>query len=117
VSKDDINVFELQVLQTLKSTFDDVLPGKSTGVVSLTSVGTKEDLGGDDVVSSIPSRLLKDSTHLLLGLSSIVGFGSLSGQLRFQYEHCTDIEHVDTSIPSSVHQLLDDIALVIVSDG
>ena len=53
MSKDDINVFELQVSQTLKSTFDDVLPGKSTGVVSLTSVGTKEDLGGDDVVSSI----------------------------------------------------------------
>jgi hypothetical protein len=53
VGKDDINVFKLQVLQTLKSTFNDVLPGKTSGVVGLFSVGTKEDLGGDNVVSSV----------------------------------------------------------------
>jgi hypothetical protein len=53
VSKDDINVFKLQVLQTLKSTFDNVLPGKTSGIVGFLSVGTEEDLGGDDVVSSV----------------------------------------------------------------
>jgi hypothetical protein len=53
VGKDDINVFKLQVLQTLKSTLDDVFPGKTSGVVGLLSVGTEEDLGGDDVVSSV----------------------------------------------------------------
>jgi len=53
VGKDDINVIKLQVLQTLKSTFDNVLPGETSSVVGLFSVGTKEDLGGDDVVSSI----------------------------------------------------------------
>jgi hypothetical protein len=53
VGKDDINVFKLQVLQTLESTLDDVLPGKTSGVVGLLSVGTEEDLGGDDVVSSV----------------------------------------------------------------
>jgi hypothetical protein len=83
VGKDDINVFKLQVLQTLKSTLDDVFPGKTSGVVGFLSVGTEEDLGGDDVVSSVlaisrkslkrgtwtyPSGLLEDSTHLLLGL-------------------------------------------------
>jgi len=53
MSKDNINVIKLQVLQTLKSTFNDVLSGKTSSVVGLFSVGTKEDLGGDDVVSSI----------------------------------------------------------------
>jgi len=53
VGKNNINVIKLQVLQTLESTFDDVFPGKTSGVMGLFSVGTKEDLGGDDVVSSI----------------------------------------------------------------
>jgi len=53
VRKDNINVIKLQVLQTLKSTFNDVFPGKTSSVVGLFSVGSKEDLGGDDVVSSI----------------------------------------------------------------
>ena len=53
MSKDDVNVFKLQVLQTLKSTLDNVFPGKTSGVVGFLSVGTEEDLGGDDVVSSV----------------------------------------------------------------
>lgn len=86
MGEDNINVVELEVLQALQGSLDDVLPRQSTGVVGLLSVGTEEDLGGDDVVSSIlsssegvawrrregsvthPSGLLQNSTHLLLGL-------------------------------------------------
>jgi hypothetical protein len=53
MGEDDINVVELEVLQALQSSLDDVLPGKTSGVVGLFSVGTKEDLGGDDVISSV----------------------------------------------------------------
>lgn len=53
MGKDDINVIELKVLETLEETFDNVFSGQSTSVVSLFSVGTEEDLGGDDVISSV----------------------------------------------------------------
>jgi len=62
MGEDDINVVELQVLQTLKGSLDDVLPGKTSGVVGFLSVGTEEDLGGDDVVSSV---LVISWAHLL----------------------------------------------------
>jgi len=55
VGKDNINVIELQVLQTLKSTFNDMFPGKTSSVVGLFSVGTEEDLGSNDIVSSVLS--------------------------------------------------------------
>lgn len=60
MGKDNINVVELEVLQTLQSTLNDVLPGKTTSVVRFLSVGTEEDLGGDDVISSV---LLVSEVH------------------------------------------------------
>lgn len=53
MGKDNIDIIKLQVLQTLKQTLDDVFPRQTTSVVGLLSVRTEEDLGSDDVVSSV----------------------------------------------------------------
>jgi len=103
VGKDDIDSVQLEVLQTLQSTLDDVLPAQSFGVVRFLPASTEEDFGGDDVVSSIPAGFFEDSAHLDLGFTGVVALGG--------------VKHVDTSIPSSGHELLDDIALVVVSDS
>jgi hypothetical protein len=130
VGKDDINVFKLQVLQTLKSTLDDVFPGKTSGVVGFLSVGTEEDLGGDDVVSSVlaisrkslrevdgrthpdslRTRPISFSDWMLVcdqrlyqdtDLSGIVSLGGLSRSALFSPSVLsTYIEHVDTCMIS-----------------
>jgi hypothetical protein len=132
VGKDDINVFKLQVLQTLKSTLNDVFPGKTSGVVGFLSVGTEEDLGGDDVVSSVlvvsrsslrdrGGRTQPDSLRTRpisfsdwmsawglhsprnTDLSSVVGFGGLTRSAQFSsLLSSTYIKHVDTCMISFI---------------
>ena len=112
MGEDDINVVELEVLQALQSSLDNVLPGKTSGVVGLFSVGTEEDLGGDDDVSSVPAELLDDTTHLPLGLYTSEGASrgarrnsplrqSKPRRSAYQLLHYTrrpvaHVEHVDT---------------------
>ena len=45
-----------------------MLPAQTTRV-ELLSTGSEEDLGGDNVVGSLPSHFVEHSTHLDLGVS------------------------------------------------
>jgi hypothetical protein len=43
----------LQVLQALVETLNDVLPRKTTSVAGVGTLGTEEDLGGDDDIATV----------------------------------------------------------------
>jgi len=89
VSVQEIDIVELKTLEAGVGSLDDVLPGQASVIGSLAS---PEDLGRDDEVRALPSKLADSDAHVNLTLAPRVNLGG--------------VKKVDAQVKGSLHALL-----------